>query len=102
MSKFKIRAQWWGPDGAQVGVADDTTEADDACFALDNAQRRQVFGDKIAAAAGGLVGLAVSVWFLIYEPMAENYRRGGCVWLVCEQEPPPVSAQRAAESKGKD
>jgi hypothetical protein len=26
---FKIRAQWWGPDGSHVGVAD-TVEAEDA------------------------------------------------------------------------
>lgn len=37
MPAFRIRAQWWGPDGAQVGVADDTVEAYDACDALDNA-----------------------------------------------------------------
>lgn len=37
MPAFKIRAQWWGPDGAQVGVADDTIEAADACEALINA-----------------------------------------------------------------
>jgi hypothetical protein len=34
MPAFRIRAQWWGPDGAQVGVADDTVEAEDACNAL--------------------------------------------------------------------
>lgn len=34
MPAFKIRAQWWGPDGAQVGVADDTAEAEDACNVL--------------------------------------------------------------------
>lgn len=35
MTSFRIRAQWWGPNGAQVGVADDTVEADDAVEALD-------------------------------------------------------------------
>lgn len=34
MPAFRIRAQWWGPDGAQVGVADDTVEAEDACHAV--------------------------------------------------------------------
>jgi len=37
MPAFRIRAQWWGPDGAQTGVADDTVEASDACSALDHA-----------------------------------------------------------------
>jgi hypothetical protein len=35
MPTFKIRAQWYGPNGAQTGVADDTVEADSACDALD-------------------------------------------------------------------
>jgi hypothetical protein len=34
MARFRIRAQWWGPDGAQVGVADDTVEGSDACEIL--------------------------------------------------------------------
>ena len=33
MKPFRVRAQWWGPNGAQVGVADDTVEAEDACHA---------------------------------------------------------------------
>ena len=35
MPSYRIRAQWWGPNGAQTGVADDTVEADSACDALD-------------------------------------------------------------------
>lgn len=35
--KFRIRAQWWGPDGAQIGVADDTVEATSAVEALEDA-----------------------------------------------------------------
>lgn len=35
MPTFKVRAQWYGPNGAQTGVADDTVEADNACDALD-------------------------------------------------------------------
>lgn len=35
--RFKVRAQWWGPNGAQTGVADDTVEADDACDAVEDA-----------------------------------------------------------------
>lgn len=41
MPAFMIRAQWWGPNGAQVGVADDTVEAEDACCALDDALPEQ-------------------------------------------------------------
>lgn len=35
--RFRIRAQWWGPDGAQTGVADDTVEGSDACVVLEDA-----------------------------------------------------------------
>jgi hypothetical protein len=37
MPLFRIRAQWSGPNGAQLGVADDTVECADACEALDSA-----------------------------------------------------------------
>ena len=37
MPTFRIRAQWWGPDGKHCGVADDTFEGADAIEALDNA-----------------------------------------------------------------
>ncbi len=35
--RFRNRAKWWGPDGKQCGVADDTFEGADAVEALDNA-----------------------------------------------------------------
>lgn len=34
---FRVRAQWWGPDGAQIGVADDTVEATSAVEAMEDA-----------------------------------------------------------------
>ena len=33
--KFRVRAQWTGPDGRQVGVASEDVEADSACEVLD-------------------------------------------------------------------
>lgn len=35
--RFRIRAEWWGADGRQCNVADDTFEGADAIEALDNA-----------------------------------------------------------------
>lgn len=35
--KFRVRAQWFGPDGTQVGVASADVDADSACDVLDEA-----------------------------------------------------------------
>lgn len=35
--KFRVRAQWYGPDGAQLGVASTDVDADSACDVLDEA-----------------------------------------------------------------
>lgn len=35
--KFRVRAQWFGPDGQQTGVASADVEADSACDVLDEA-----------------------------------------------------------------
>ena len=35
--KFRVRAQWTGPDGRQVGVASEDIEAVSACEVLDEA-----------------------------------------------------------------
>lgn len=35
--KFRVRAQWFGPDGQQTGVASADVEAGSACDVLDEA-----------------------------------------------------------------
>jgi hypothetical protein len=35
--KFRVRAQWFGPDGQQTGVASADVEDDSACDVLDEA-----------------------------------------------------------------
>ena len=35
--QFAVRAKWFGPDGRQMGVADDTAEGDCACDVIDAA-----------------------------------------------------------------
>ena len=35
--KFRVRAQWTGPEGRQMGIADDTVEGKDACDIFDAA-----------------------------------------------------------------
>jgi hypothetical protein len=35
--KFRVRAQWFGPDGRQMGVASEDVDADCACDVLDEA-----------------------------------------------------------------
>lgn len=37
MPKFRVRAQWYGPDARQLGVASTDVEADSACDVLDEA-----------------------------------------------------------------
>lgn len=37
MPKFRVRAQWCGPEGRQMGVASEDVEADSACDVLDEA-----------------------------------------------------------------
>lgn len=37
MPKFRVRAQWYGPEGRQMGVASADVEADSACDVLDEA-----------------------------------------------------------------
>lgn len=37
MPKFRVRAQWYGPDGNQLGVASADVEAGSACDVIDEA-----------------------------------------------------------------
>lgn len=40
--------------------------------------------DKIIAPIiGGVLGIAIAGYFLVYAPMQENIKRNGCPFLVC-------------------
>ncbi len=50
MPKFRIRAQWYGNDGHQLGVAEDDIEAENACEVIDSALPGEWYSDEFTGA----------------------------------------------------